>query len=83
MKKMDPQRFPTFFLLTFLGRLRPRHEDPDRATLQRLTDGMLTGLGRNEGVRKMVIAERKAIVGSPDLESLTTSHLERESLTVR
>ena len=26
-------------------------------------------LGHNEGVRKMVAAERKAVVGSPDLES--------------
>jgi len=31
----------------------------------------------------MVTAERKAIVGSPDLESLTTSHIERAFLTVR
>ncbi len=28
-------------------------------------------------------AERKAVVGSPDLESLTTSHIERAFLTVR
>src|SRR5207302_11383206 len=40
-------------------------------------------LGRNEGVRKLVTAERKAVVGSPDLESLTTSHIERAFLTVR
>ena len=31
----------------------------------------------------MVSAERKAVVGSPDLESLTTSHIERAFLTVR
>ena len=46
-------------------------------------DGTLARLGRNEGVRKMVTAERKAVVGSPDLESLTTSHIERVFLTVR
>jgi len=40
-------------------------------------------LGRNEGVRKLVTAERKAVVGSPDLESLTTSHIERAFLSVR
>lgn len=38
---------------------------------------MLARLGRNEGVRKTVIAEREAVVGSPDLEGLTTSHIER------
>ena len=31
----------------------------------------------------MQTAERKAVVGSPDLESLTTSHVERAFLTVR
>src|SRR5438105_10446100 len=31
----------------------------------------------------MQTAERKAVVGSPDLESLTTSHIERAFLTVR
>jgi IS1 family transposase len=35
-----------------------------------LPDGTLARLGRNEGVRKMQTAERKAVVGSPDLESL-------------
>ena len=45
--------------------------------------GTLARLGRTEGVRKMVTAERKAVVGSPDLESLTTSHVERVFLTVR
>ena len=49
----------------------------------KLTDGMLARLGRNEGVRKMETAERKAVVGAPDLESLTTSHIERAFLTVR
>jgi IS1 family transposase len=48
-----------------------------------LPDGTLARLGRNEGVRKMVTAERKAVVGSPDLETLTTSHIERAFLTVR
>lgn len=48
-----------------------------------LPDGTLARLGRNEGVRKMVTAEREAVVGSPDLESLTTSHIERLFLTVR
>lgn len=28
-------------------------------------------------------AERKSVVGSPDLETLTTSHIERAFLTVR
>ncbi len=46
-------------------------------------DGTLARLGRNEGVRKMMSAERKAVVGSPDLESLTTSHIERAFWTVR
>jgi IS1 family transposase len=48
-----------------------------------LPDGTLARLGRNEGVRKMVTAERAAVVGSPDLETLTTSHIERVFLTVR
>src|SRR5213079_2661426 len=48
-----------------------------------LPDGTLARLGRNEGVRKMQTAERKAVIGSPDLESLTTSHIERAFLTVR
>jgi IS1 family transposase len=48
-----------------------------------LPDGTLARLGHNEGVRKMVTAEREAVVGSPDLESLTTSHIERAFLTVR
>src|SRR5438874_10866606 len=48
-----------------------------------LQDGTLARLGRNEGVRKLVTAEREAVVGSPDLESLTTSHVERVFLTVR
>lgn len=48
-----------------------------------LLDGTLARLGRNEGVRKMQTAERKAVVGSPDLESLTTSHVERVFLSVR
>jgi IS1 family transposase len=48
-----------------------------------LSDGTLAALGKNQGVRKMVSAERKAVVGSPDLETLTTSHIERVFLTVR
>lgn len=48
-----------------------------------LPDGTLARLGRNEGVRKMETVERAAVVGSPDLESLTTSHVERVFLTVR
>jgi hypothetical protein len=43
----------------------------------------LARLGKNEGVRKMLTAERKAVVGSPDLGSLTTSHIQRAFLTVR
>ncbi len=49
----------------------------------KLSDGTLARLGRNEGVRKMETAERAAVIGSPDLESLTTSHVERAFLTVR
>ena len=49
----------------------------------KLPDGTLARLGRNEGVRKMLTAERAAVIGSPDLESLTTSHVERAFLTVR
>jgi IS1 family transposase len=48
-----------------------------------LPDGTLARLGRNEGVRRLKTAERKAVVGSPDLESLTTSHIERAFLSVR
>jgi IS1 family transposase len=48
-----------------------------------LPDGSLSRLGRNEGVRKMETVERKPVVGSPDLGSLTTSHVERVFLTVR
>jgi IS1 family transposase len=49
----------------------------------KLPDGTLARLGRNEGVRKMQTAERKTVIGSPDLESLTTSHIERVFLTIR
>ncbi len=48
-----------------------------------LLDGTLARLGKNEGVRKMVTAERRAAIGSPDLGSLTTSHIERFFLSVR
>jgi IS1 transposase len=50
---------------------------------QSLSDGTLARLGRNEGVRRMQTAERAAVIGSPDLESLSTSHVERAFLTVR
>jgi IS1 family transposase len=49
----------------------------------KLPDGTLARLGRNEGVSRMQTAERAAVVGSPDLESLTTSHIERAFLTTR
>ena len=49
----------------------------------KMSDGSVARLGRNEGVRRMETAERKAIIGSPDLGSLTTSHIERAFLTVR
>ena len=48
-----------------------------------MLDGTMARFGRNEGVRKMKAAERKAVVGSPDLSTLTTSHIERAFLTVR
>jgi IS1 family transposase len=48
-----------------------------------MPDGTLARFGRNEGVRKMETVDRKAIIGSPDLGSLTTSHIERCFLTVR
>jgi IS1 family transposase len=48
-----------------------------------LSDGTLARLGRNEGVRRMKTAERKAVIGSPDLGTLTTSHVERVFLSVR
>jgi hypothetical protein len=48
-----------------------------------MTDGTLAMLGKNQGVRKLKTAERKAVIGSPDLGSLTTSHIERAFLTVR
>lgn len=48
-----------------------------------LLDGTLARLGKNEGVRKMKTAQREAVIGSPDLGSLTTSHIERVFLSVR
>jgi hypothetical protein len=48
-----------------------------------MPDGTLARLGRNEGVRKMETVERKPVIGSPDLGSLTTSHIERVFLSVR
>lgn len=47
-----------------------------------LLDGTLARAGRNEGVRRMMTSDREAVIGSPDLESLTTSHVERVFLTV-
>jgi hypothetical protein len=49
----------------------------------RLLDDTLARAGHNEGVRKMVTVEREAVIGSPDLDSVTTSHVERVFLTVR
>jgi IS1 family transposase len=49
----------------------------------RLLDGTLAQFGKNEGVRKMKTAKREAVIGSPDLGRLTTSHIERAFLTVR
>src|SRR5947207_9617377 len=48
-----------------------------------LLDGTLARLGKNEGVRKMKTAQREPVTGSPDLGSLTTSHIERVFLSVR
>lgn len=48
-----------------------------------LLDGTAARFGKNEGVRRMMTAELKAVIGSPDLGSLTTSHIERAFLTVR
>jgi len=48
-----------------------------------LLDGTAARFGKNEGVRRMMTAERKAVIGSPDLGSLTTSHVERVFLSVR
>jgi IS1 family transposase len=48
-----------------------------------LLDGTVARIGRNEGVRKLKAAERKAVIGSPNLQTLTTSHIERLFLSVR
>jgi IS1 family transposase len=48
-----------------------------------MPDGTLARFGRNEGVRKMETVDRKAVIGSPDLGSITTAHIERLFLTVR
>src|SRR5205085_4663199 len=48
-----------------------------------MPDGTLARFGRNEGVRKMETVDRKAVIGSPDLGSVTTAHIERVFLTVR
>jgi IS1 family transposase len=48
-----------------------------------MPDGTLARFGRNEGVRKMETVDRKAVIGSPDLGSITTAHIERVFLTVR
>src|SRR5436305_7122297 len=66
------------------GVLRPdAKKNPKIFGEPKLSDGTLARLGRNEGVRRMETAERAAVVGSPDLESLTTSDIERAFLTVR
>ena len=44
---------------------------------------LLTRQDRKNGVPKIAKAERKAVVGSPDLNTLTTCHIERVFLTVR
>ena len=44
---------------------------------------MPTRPDRTNGVPKVAAATRKAVVGSPDLGSLTTCHIERAFLTVR
>jgi IS1 family transposase len=49
----------------------------------RMLDGTLARFGRNEGVRKMETVDRKAVIGSPDLETVTTAHIERLFLSVR
>ncbi len=48
-----------------------------------MLDGTLARLGKNEGVRRMLTAEREAVIGLPDLGSLTTSHIERLFLSDR
>lgn len=48
-----------------------------------MLDGTLARLGKNEGVRKMKTAQREAVIGSPDLGTVTTSHIERVFLSVR
>jgi IS1 family transposase len=48
-----------------------------------MPDETLARFGRNEGVRKMETVDRKAVIGSPDLGSVTTAHIERLFLTVR
>jgi IS1 family transposase len=41
------------------------------------------GRTRKYGIPKIAVAERSAVVGSPDLNTLTTAHIERAFLTVR
>lgn len=48
-----------------------------------MLDGTLARFGKNEGVRKMKTAKRETVIGSPDLATVTTSHIERAFLTVR
>lgn len=50
---------------------------------RQMLDGTLARLRKNEGVRKMKTAKREAVIGSPDLGSVTTSHIERVFLSVR
>ena len=78
------RQFPAYrFSFGTLWIRRFHTEQKQRYSASQLLDGTLARLGRNEGVRRMETAERKAVIGSPDLESLTTSHVERAFLTVR
>ena len=49
----------------------------------RLNDRTLVAIDKSEGVRRMRTAKRKPVLGSPDLASLITSHIERVFLSVR
>src|SRR4029077_6866271 len=61
--------------------LRNRNKDIRRADAARWHAGAAWTQRGRPG--RMKTAERKAVVGSPDLESLTTSHVERVFLSVR
>src|SRR6266852_9767086 len=71
-------------IITNLSNIKDNEGDLDVEVGEpELSDGTLSRLGKNEGVRKMKTAEREAVIGSPDLGSLTTSHIERVFLSVR